>query len=223
MRSIVTALVAFVLAAQSYPPGFPRPGATKLLENDKVIVWDVVWPKGRALPMHRHVYDVTGVFYAPGERQITMADGTVRRTTTDIGSVTWSPKDTTHIEEGISDPPTKGILIELKGTVPSGEVETRTDYPPAFPREGAKQVLDNPKVTVWDYTWTKGKTIPIHRHMRDAVVVWLQNGKLASRSPTDPPGVVEAETGKIRFSTRGTVHTEELVEGAARAMIFELK
>jgi hypothetical protein len=31
--------------SQVFPPPFPRDGATKIFENDRVIVWDVAWLK----------------------------------------------------------------------------------------------------------------------------------------------------------------------------------
>jgi hypothetical protein len=223
MRVISALFAALLLAAQSYPPPFPRPGASKLFENDRVVVWDVSWPKGEPAAMHRHVYDVTGVFYAPGARTITGVDGVARPNTTKVGSVPWAPKDTTHKEEGASDPPTRAVLIELKDTLPSGGADARTDFPAAFPRDGSKQVLDNAKVAVYDYTWTVGQKIPMHRHLRDAVVVWLGDGKLRSTAPDAEPGIVEAKVGGFRYATRGTVHTEEAIEGRPRAMIFELK
>ena len=51
-----------VLGAQeaSLPPPFPRTNAAKLLETEKVAVWDIVWPKGQPTAMHRHVYDQVG-------------------------------------------------------------------------------------------------------------------------------------------------------------------
>jgi hypothetical protein len=39
-----------------YPDAFPRPGSTKVLENQHVVVWDNVWNPGRhshALPLSR--------------------------------------------------------------------------------------------------------------------------------------------------------------------------
>lgn len=33
----------FFLQTPPLPPPFPRDGATKLLENDRVVVWDVAW------------------------------------------------------------------------------------------------------------------------------------------------------------------------------------
>ena len=35
------------------PPPFPRPGTTKILENDVVAVWDVSWLKQK-YPLHTH-------------------------------------------------------------------------------------------------------------------------------------------------------------------------
>src|ERR1043165_528883 len=48
--------------AQTLPHPFDREGATKVLENDRVIVWDVSWLQ-RAYPTHRHVYDYASGYY----------------------------------------------------------------------------------------------------------------------------------------------------------------
>src|SRR6185436_468101 len=42
MRTLTLALLFFA-QAQTYPPPYPRAGTTKLLENDRVVVWDVSW------------------------------------------------------------------------------------------------------------------------------------------------------------------------------------
>ena len=40
----IAALLAFLVQAQPLPPPFPRDGATKLIENDRVIgPWDAAW------------------------------------------------------------------------------------------------------------------------------------------------------------------------------------
>ena len=59
--------------------------------------------------------------------------------------------------------------------------------------------------------------------MRDAVAVWLANGKIRSIPQTGEPGFIEAEFGKIRWAARGTVHSEEVVEGSPRGVVIELK
>ena len=45
--------VSTLPAQSSLPPPFPRTNATKLLETEKIVVWDIVWPKGQP-PIIRH-------------------------------------------------------------------------------------------------------------------------------------------------------------------------
>ena len=45
------------LKAQDLPPGFPREGSKKVLENSRVIIWDATWPKGKAVVLHQHPVD----------------------------------------------------------------------------------------------------------------------------------------------------------------------
>ena len=54
---VVAALVA--LSAQTLPPAYPRPGASTLIENQRVVVWNIAWLKGEPSPLHRHLYDLT--------------------------------------------------------------------------------------------------------------------------------------------------------------------
>ena len=49
------------------PPGFPRDGAARLLDNDRVAVWDFTWIPGRPVPMHFHDKDTVVVFIADGK------------------------------------------------------------------------------------------------------------------------------------------------------------
>lgn len=219
---LAVALLAMDLAAQALPPPFPRPGATQLFDNDRVTVWDVVWPKGQPTARHRHPYALAGVFLESGDRVITDADGARRKVTNAAGGVTFQLKGLTHIEEGTSDAPLHAILIELKQDAPVGD-DPSPDRPPAFPREGAKQLLDNERVRVWDYVFTTGHVGPVHRHVRDAVAVWVADGKLRSTPPGGAPTVTTVRKFTATYSRRGNVHTEEAIEGAPRAYVFELK
>src|SRR5262249_31055329 len=79
------------------PPPFPRAGAKQLLDNDRVTVWDVVWPKGQPTPLHRHPYALAGVYLEPGTRVITDADGSQRNVSNQAGGVTFQLKGLTHI------------------------------------------------------------------------------------------------------------------------------
>jgi hypothetical protein len=128
------------LMAQELPPPFPRPNATKLFENDRINVWDIVWPRGQPTALHRHIYDQVGTYYQRGGRVITTADGEERSNLTEVGSLSTTRKGTTHVEEGNSNPPLRAVFIELKQKKPSGLTPAEAGAV-AFPREGARQVL----------------------------------------------------------------------------------
>ena len=143
-------------AQVALPPPFPRTNATKLLDTDRITVWDIVWPKGQPTAMHRHVYDQVGTYYARGGRLITTPDGAARTNITEVGSLSTTRKGTTHIEEGNTDPPLRAVFIELKRETASGLPDADVGGPAPFPRDGAKQILDDDRVTAWDYRWASG-------------------------------------------------------------------
>ena len=222
MRSLLTVALSLLFAGQTYPPPYPRTNATKVLETDRIAVWDMVWPKGEPTAMHRHVHDQVGTYYAPGGRLVTSPDGTKRTGFTNVGAVSTTLKGTTHIEEGATDPPLRAIFIELKQETPSGRPAPASEAPPVFPRDGAKQLLDNERVTLWDYTW-RGTPAHAYQHTHDAVVVWLDKGKIRLTPKGGAPSVVDTAAGQVRYVTQGTVETAEFVEGTPRAFVFEIK
>ena len=202
MRTLTLALL-LLTQAQTYPPPYPRAGTTKLLENDRVVVWDVSWLR-QAYPTHRHVYDYAGIYYTNGDRIIVSEQG-VRSPTS---SVAWDtfflPRGITHSEEGASEQPLRGVFLEFKEPQPLGTVDARTS-PPAFPGVSGKQLRDNDRVTIWELTPAAGAQPP-HLHARDAVIVAFTELK-----------------PHVTFVERGTVHMDEQTTGADRVFAFEVK
>jgi hypothetical protein len=113
-------------------------------------------------------------------------------------------------------------MIELKQDAPVG-TDASPDLPTAFPRDSAKQLLDNERVSVWENTWPLNHPGPLHRHVNDNVVVWMADGKLRSTPRNGEPTVREVRRLTATYSARGNVHKEEAIEGAPRAYVFELK
>lgn len=203
MRLAIGLLAVLLVAPQSYPPAYPRTGATTLLENDDIVVWNIAWLKGHPSPLHRHVYDLTGVYYEPGDRMIIAVDGTKRPVQTKAGDIAFQRKGVTHIEEGTSDAPLRAVFIEFKRDAPSGRVDAAAGAPPFS--AGDTPLVDNDRVTVWDYT-AQARTPTRHRHARDTVVVWI-----------------DGRTAHAAFVPRGTVHDGESTGAASRVTVFELK
>jgi hypothetical protein len=76
---------------------------------------------------------------------------------------------------------------------------------------------------VWDYAFTPHRVGPLHRHVRDAVAVWMEGGKLRATPRDGAPAVNTQTKFTATYSRRGSVHTEEAIEGTPHAYVFELK
>ena len=72
-----------------------------------------------------------------------------------------------------------------------------SNLPPAFPRDGAKQLIDNDRVTVWDVVIPKGKPTVMHQHKYDMVRVELADTTVRVTNPGGSPGA----PGNIRMGT----------------------
>jgi hypothetical protein len=96
-----------------YPLAFPRPRVKKLLENDKVIVWDYVWRQGEPTPMHFHDKDAAVVFEANGALQSTTADGKSVMNEFKFGDFRFNKRDRTHTELLVRGQ-ARAVITELK-------------------------------------------------------------------------------------------------------------
>ena len=201
MRWMLVTLFSLLQAAP-LPSAYPRPGTTKLLENARVIVWDISWLK-QQYPLHRHPSDLTGVYYTDGDRIIVSESGERRPVHTKAWETAFQLKGVTHIEEGASDPPLRAVFAELKEPSASGAVDTAS-MPAAFPAATTKPLRDNERSILWEFVPPPGPTS--HRHLRDAVVITF-----TGRKPT------------VSFVARGTVHNDEGAAGADRLYVIELK
>ena len=99
-RSIIIDLkdhpVPPIANTSGYPLAFPRPGSKKILENERVIVWDYTWTPGVATPMHFHDKDVVVVFLDDGDLSSTTVDGKVTLNSFTPSTVRFNPRGRTH-------------------------------------------------------------------------------------------------------------------------------
>lgn len=96
-----------------YPLAFPRPGSKKILENDRVIVWDYTWTPGVATPMHFHDKDVVVVFLDDGDLKSTTPDGKDTVNEYKPGTTRFNLGGRTHTETLIRGKQ-RAIITELK-------------------------------------------------------------------------------------------------------------
>ena len=197
------AVLVLLFQSQVLPPPFPRDGAMKLFENDRVVVWDVAWLK-QAYPVHRHVYDYAGVYYTNGDR-IVISEGRRSPTTSVAWDTFFFRRGVTHSEEGAGDVPLKAVFVEFKEAEPLGKLDASTTSP-AFPGDAGKQIRDSERVTIWEFVPGPAPSRSGHLHTRDAIIVAFSNLK-----------------PRVTFVPRNTIHSDEQTAGADRAYVFELK
>jgi hypothetical protein len=183
---------------QTYPQPFDREGATRVMENGHVIVWDVSWLP-RAYPTHRHLYDYAGVYYTSGDRVIVSPEGVRSPTHTVAWDTFFFRRGVTHSEEGVGADPLRAVFLELKESAPSGA--------PDIASTGlGRKARESDRLVIWENIAAQGAQPPAHRHEKDTVAVAFTGQK-----------------PRITIIPRGTVDHGEEAAGADRAYFFELK
>jgi hypothetical protein len=189
-----------LLLCQGCVLALAQENSTKILENERVVVW-------------RIGSDTNGLSPARQPRLpavlISLADGAARFiNATDTSTI--RPKSA------------QAVLIELKDHFVT-PLEAPNGIVRAFPRQGAKRILDNDRVNVWDFTWAKGMKTDLHFHDKDVVLIYLSSGTVRSIPINGEPTAEPRPFGEVRFGPRGRTHVEECIDGPRRDIIVELK
>lgn len=188
----------FAQTAQTFPQPFDRDGATKVFENDRVIVWDVSWLP-IAYPTHRHLYDYAGVYYTNGDRVVVSPEGVRSPTHSTAWSTFFFRRGVTHSEEGVGTDTLRAVFLELKEPAPVSAADTAS-------AGLGRKVRESNRLVIWEDIAAQDKQPSAHRHERDAVAVAFSGQK-----------------PQITFVPRGTVDQGRETAGADRTYYFELK
>lgn len=221
----VASFASTLMAQTDYPHAFPRKGVTQILDNARVSVWEVNWRHGDTQPVHRHKYDMAGVYLRYGPITVTDLDGKENKGAEfPVPRPYFQPKGITHREEAVTPgaPERLAVMIDLKDSVTDMMVIDDPE-PSAYPRDGATNVLDNRRVRMWDYTFTAGAAAVKRVYRSDVVEVVVTEGVV---KVTGFDGKAETRTlapKQARYISRGTVQTEQLVSGSPRVIAVELK
>src|SRR4051812_44961826 len=108
------------------------------------------------------------------------------------------------------------LLLVLSGLI--------MQLPPAFPRDGAKQLIDNDRVTVWDATWVKGKPTAMHQDKYDVVAVELADSSVRVTEKDSKAKAISLKFGQATFFPKGVAQMEEGTSDTPRhAIVIDLK
>jgi hypothetical protein len=196
--------------------------AAPVIDNDRVTVWDVTLAKGQAAPATPADKDTIIMFLEGGRIQTAMANGTSLTASRKFGDAMLIPKGSAAVDTLVSGGPAHEIVVAIKDHAGTA-VPNTSGLPLAFPRPGSVKVLDNPILTVWHYSWTRGKPTTMHFHDKDVVVAYRYDGTLKSTMPDGTVMENPYKKGDIRFSKGNRSHSELLTTARQSAVILELK
>jgi hypothetical protein len=95
------------------PNAFPRPGAVKLLEDARVVVWSYRWNPGQPSPMHFHDKDALVVYEEDSALQSTTPDGKSVINHYARGEARYNPRGRIH-SELLAGSGASAVITELK-------------------------------------------------------------------------------------------------------------
>ena len=193
-----------------------------VIDNDRVRVWDVNFASGPAPAMEFARYDALIVFTAGGQLRKVSSVAPTAVVTHAAGEVMFLEQLAVDKLEAPAGSMAHAVIIFIKDD-PRPPLKNESGHPAAFPRPGSKRLINNARVTAWDYSWTPGQPTPTHFHDKDVVVIYLEDGSLKSTTPDGQSTTNDYTAGAIRYNSRDRVHTEELTKGRQRALITEVK
>src|SRR5205823_13699484 len=105
--------VAPLKNTSGYPKAFPRPGARKIFENKRVVVWDYTFTSDTPSPMHFHDKDVVVTYMADGALKSTTPDGQSTTNEFSVGTTRFNLRDRVHTEV-LAKGSGRAVITELK-------------------------------------------------------------------------------------------------------------
>ena len=211
-----------VIAQKAGPP-FPRDGAKKVQDNDRVITWDTTLEKSKSTAMCKLEMDQVSVSLTEGAVKLTRPGSAWNIEQERLGSVRYDPKGTMLQEECLSDTPCRSMVFQLKDYVPD-PWPTREGVPPQFPRINTVKLFETDRITVWDQVWKPGEPIVRHAHYHRTVTVFLQGGTIHTIPDSgipNPPFTRDLGEVLANVTFNPDAHIEEGLTGLPRAIWIE--
>ena len=95
------------------PDAFPRPDVKKLLENNRVAVWDYTWARDKPPPVHYHPRHAIVTYLGEGVMRSTGLKGDIADSDITYGLVKSNLPDRVHSESVVSGT-VRAVIVELK-------------------------------------------------------------------------------------------------------------
>jgi len=220
-QSLIVAVLCSAAPSQATdePPAFPREGARLILENERLVAYDVTWAPNEPTLLHRHVHDYFGVELVAATFQVTAAFKSPRAVSVAEGDSWFFPAGVVHVEEGLSRNPSRhAIVVELKNA-PTPTKDAAVESGP----ERQLKVLENDRVIMWNCIWESGQRDADWLGRRDAIVMFVNGGILQINAPSETRQEKAFKPGDVLFVPAGDPRVVTARSSGIKATVVELK
>jgi hypothetical protein len=219
---LIAMLLALSLALAVAPSAQAVPVlASKVIDNDRVTVWDITLKQGQQGPITPPDQDAVILYLEGGTiKSDGVAGGSAAARA--FGDAVFVPKGSAIRETLIKGGPAHEVVVWLKAS-PSKTIPNSSQYPLAWPRPGAVKTFENGQVIAWNYNWVRGRPAPTHFHVHQQVVAYRYDGTIRTITPDGKVTSDDHKAGEILFTEPNRTHSEEWGGGRPSAVILELK
>lgn len=179
-----------------------RPGVSRILDNDRGIMWDVRSAPNVNSPWHKHLYVFAGVDLLDATFVVTDPSGSASTYTTKAGNMWILPKGLTHMETAISPRGRHMVVVDMKRT-PAPAYSNPSGLPTGYAGTHATLVTDHELARQWGVTLTPDVEECERFHALDMFISVIEGGDLAIAEAGRAPEVKRVEPGQGFFLSGG--------------------
>ncbi|WP_031497958.1 hypothetical protein [Bryobacter aggregatus] len=193
------------------------------LDNDEIRVTESIAQPHLKQKMHDHKNNRVMIYRVAGAERFEFADGrspVVLKFTKN--EVKWSPPDTMHSPEIVTDEPVPVVQIELKKPRSGRKITTGLDPLQIDPKH-YKLEFENDQVRVVRVKFGPRESAPLHEHQLDRVVFYLTDAEIRVTNAEGKAEITPRKAGEVVYG-KAAKHEELNTTGkAVEILMTELK
>jgi hypothetical protein len=194
-----------------------------LLENDQVRVVRAVDEPHVATEMHKHDRNRVMIYLQAGSEVITEADGKKQDLQWKASEVRWSPATGMHSGLITSGAPVTMIEVEIKKDGDPRKKVSDTLDPLKVDPQDYRLEFENSQVRVARVEIAPKRSVPLHEHVLNRVVVYLTDQNSSMTTPDGKTDTAHHKAGDVSWGGSAR-HTElNLNDKPLKVVVVELK
>ena len=212
-------MIPFLLAAAA---AFSAETTTPL-DNDQVKVLKVTQDPHVKTRLHQHTINRVMIYLQAGRQTFEPQGGTKVMMDWKPGEAKWSPAGGMHTAEITSDKPVTIVEVELKKPGSSAKAPSSPLDPVKLDPKSYKVELENDQVRVLRVKIGPHKTVPLHEHMLNRVVVYITDQNFRVTTPDGKAEAVQHKAGDVSWGGPTKHKEENLSDKPFEVVVVELK